>query len=43
MIHGYWHRPYCDWPYSSFHVYVKKGLLPNDWGYHDESLHDRGE
>jgi len=21
----------CDWPYSSFHRYVKQGLLPKDW------------
>ena len=21
-----------DWPYSSFHRYVEKGLLPPDWG-----------
>jgi putative transposase len=22
----------CDWPHSSFHRYVEKGLLPSDWG-----------
>lgn len=22
----------CDWPYSSFHLYVETGLLPPDWG-----------
>ena len=22
----------CDWPYSSFHRYVRQGLLPEDWG-----------
>jgi len=22
----------CDWPYSSFHRYVRRGLLPQDWG-----------
>jgi putative transposase len=22
----------CDWPYSSFHVYVRRGWLPKDWG-----------
>ena len=22
----------CDWPYSSFHLYVKNGLSPVDWG-----------
>jgi len=21
-----------DWPYSSFHLYVRRGLLPEDWG-----------
>jgi putative transposase len=21
-----------DWPYSSFHLYVRQGLLPEDWG-----------
>ena len=21
-----------DWPYSSFHDYVKRGILPEDWG-----------
>jgi putative transposase len=22
----------CDWPHSSFHRYVKRGNLPEDWG-----------
>jgi putative transposase len=22
----------CDWPHSSFHRYVERGLLPRDWG-----------
>jgi putative transposase len=22
----------CQWPYSSFHVYVRHGILPVDWG-----------
>jgi len=22
----------CDRPYSSFHRYVRRGLLPQDWG-----------
>ena len=22
----------CDWPYSSFHRYVERDLLPADWG-----------
>jgi putative transposase len=21
-----------DWPYSSFHRYVERGILPGDWG-----------
>jgi putative transposase len=25
-------RRVCDWPYSSFHRYVRRGLLPKDWG-----------
>jgi putative transposase len=29
--HGYVTRV-CDWPYSSFHRYVKGALLPADWG-----------
>ncbi len=28
-----------DWPYSSFHLYVRMGLCPVDWlGFEDESL-----
>jgi len=22
----------CDWPHSSFHRYVARGMLPLDWG-----------
>ena len=22
----------CDWPYSSFRHYVRRGVLPSDWG-----------
>ena len=29
--HGYVTRV-CDWPHSSFQRYVKKALLPADWG-----------
>jgi putative transposase len=29
--HGYVTRV-CDWPYSSFHRYVRNALLPADWG-----------
>lgn len=28
--HGYVQRV-IDWPYSSFHMHVKKGLCPIDW------------
>ena len=21
----------CDWPHSSFHRYVRQGLMPQDW------------
>ena len=29
--HGYVSRV-CDWPHSSFHRYVARGVLPTDWG-----------
>ena len=29
--HGLVKRP-IDWPYSSFHRYVRRGILPHDWG-----------
>ena len=29
--HGYVTAP-VDWPYSSFHRYVKAGMYPLDWG-----------
>jgi putative transposase len=29
----------CDWPFSSFHRYVRLGLLPHDWG-GDVGQHD---
>ena len=33
-----------EWPYSSFHVYVRRGLLPADWaGDVDEGRMDFGE
>jgi putative transposase len=33
-----------DWPYSSFHAYVRRGLLPADWaGDVDEAKMDFGE
>ena len=34
----------CEWPYSSFHLYVRRGLLPADWaGDVDELTMDFGE
>jgi putative transposase len=34
----------CAWPYSSFHVYVRRGLLPPDWaGDVKEARMDFGE
>jgi putative transposase len=38
--HGYVTRV-CDWPYSSFHRYVKNGLLPRDWGGDLGEIEDR--
>ena len=33
-----------EWPYSSFHVYVRRGLLPADWARDvDEARMDLGE
>ena len=29
--HGYVSRA-CDWPHSSFHRFVERGVLPLDWG-----------
>src|SRR5215831_2203841 len=34
--HGYVSRA-CDWPHSSFHRFVERGILPSDWG---GDLHD---
>jgi putative transposase len=37
--HGYVDRA-ADWPYSSFHRWVKKGIYPREWGigYVDDNL-----
>jgi putative transposase len=35
--HGYISRV-CDWPHSSFHRYVERGVLPLDWGGHVEAI-----
>ena len=33
----------CDWPYSSFHRYVRDGKLPMDWAGGEVDLSDAGE
>jgi putative transposase len=35
--HGYVARA-SDWPYSSFHRYVREGVLPKDWAVDEELL-----
>ena len=40
--HGYVQRV-ADWPYSSFHHYVRAGLLPIDWAGDGADLHTAGE
>ena len=32
--HGYV-RSAVDWPYSSIHRYVEKGIISNNWAYHE--------
>ncbi len=38
-----WVNQVQDWPYSSFHRYVGKGLLQKDWGGGISSLNSFGE
>ncbi len=40
--HG-WVTRVRDWPYSSFHRYVRGGILPPDWGWSDPEDWDLGE
>ena len=40
--HGYVARV-CDWPHSSFHRDVEKGIFPLDWGGGHEANGDYGE
>ena len=40
--HGFVQRV-TDWPYSSFHRYVRDGLLPQDWGGLDTGADHFGE
>ena len=37
--HG-WVTRVADWPHSSFHRYVRVGLLPADWGTHPLGPHN---
>jgi hypothetical protein len=40
----YFSTAMLEWPYSSFHVYVRRGLLPADWaGDVEEPMMDFGE
>ena len=40
--HG-WVKNVIDWPYSSFHAYVRNGVYPVDWASDDEREIDAGE
>jgi putative transposase len=40
--HGYVSHP-ADWPYSSFHACVARGLYPSHWIGSDDGGDDRGE
>ncbi len=33
--HG-WVKQVSDWPYSSFHRFVKRGVYPKNWGYNEK-------
>ena len=43
-VHGLVRRV-SDWPHSSFHQYVRDGVLPNDWAgvVDDGKIRDFGE
>ena len=32
-----------DWPYSTFHAYVKRGLYPEDWCIEPQGMIQGGE
>lgn len=41
--HGYVSRA-ADWPYSTIHRYIEKGVIAHDWGYNsDHESQDYGE
>jgi putative transposase len=40
--HG-WVKRVCDWPHSSFHAYVRRGVYPEEWACDLDSTIDAGE
>jgi putative transposase len=40
--HG-WVKRVCDWPHSSFHAYVRRGVYPEDWACDLDSAIEAGE
>ena len=38
-----WAKQVADWPHSSFHGYLKRGIYPLDWGGADEFYFETGE
>lgn len=40
--HG-WVERVVDWPYSSFHRYVRRGIVPSNWAWNGEEDMDVGE
>lgn len=40
--HG-WVSCVADWPYSSFHRFVERGIYPADWGHNGDFMVDGGE
>jgi putative transposase len=40
--HG-WAKGVADWPHSSFHEYVRRGLYPDHWGSEEPSRVESGE
>jgi putative transposase len=40
--HG-WLKRVCDWPHSSFHAYVRRGVYPEDWACDFDTGIDAGE
>jgi putative transposase len=37
--HGYVNKA-IDWPYSTIHEYITKGVISPDWGHQDENIKD---